>query len=316
MQNEDQYDNVHLDSTSSFCFNTMHIIQANIGMWLDHQRSLWKGFQSMGAYFLSAYPEFFRKNAEVQSYINYIKKENPDVVYLTEVCWVEQRDALLNALEQDWYATHVIEWFELWNMQEDSYKYLYHIMGSKIPFQHRQTIQQYTSNKVIRFLKRNNGIGKESPLQATQVNAILDGGGSRYTIWDIEIGLMHAHAMDKIDVFTWLTQWLKQSRESRVLIGDMNMQIWSSERIMNQLDPDLKRVGTERTYPYYFTQNSGGIFTQAINRQMVSKFLSHPDQAFVNPTSIELIGQKTLGPKETWLKTDHAVNHYRLRKKN
>ena len=40
----------------------------------------------MGAFFLARNPDFFRKNAEVESYIEYIIKESPDICYLTEVC--------------------------------------------------------------------------------------------------------------------------------------------------------------------------------------------------------------------------------------
>lgn len=91
----------------------IHILQANIWMGLDHQKSLKKWIQSMGAFFLARNPDFFRKNAEVESYIEYIIKESPDICYLTEVCWVEQRDMLVSSLERSWYRTHSIEGFEL-----------------------------------------------------------------------------------------------------------------------------------------------------------------------------------------------------------
>jgi hypothetical protein len=291
----------------------MHLMQANIGMWLDHQKSLSHWFQAMGAFFLAKNPDFFRKNAEVSSYADYINKQDPDIVYLTEVCWMEQRDLLVSALEHYRYKTHVIEGFELWNMQEESHKYLYHIMGSRLDFEHLQTESQYTSNRLIRFLKWRHQFWKKSPNLATKVTGILDGGGSRYSIWGIEIWLMHAHAMDTTTVFQNLAQWFTNSKnQKQIFAWDMNMQTEISEKMLSGIESNLKRIRTERTYPYYFSQAKQGIFTGIINKHMLSWLLPYPDQVFVNPLGTNISQIKTVGPNITWLKTDHAVNHVYL----
>lgn len=292
----------------------MHILQANIWMWLDHQKSFGSWLQSMWAFFLARNPDFFRKNAEVESYLKYIDWENPDVVYLTEVCWIEQRDLLISGLNTLWYKTHTIEWFELWNMQVDSHRYLYHIMGSRIDFEHHQTVQQYTSNNVIKFLKRNTGLWSKNPTTRDYVSSILDWGGSRYSIWGIDVGLIHAHAMDSTHVFRWLMQWLASSgSSSQVMIWDMNMNTEWSERLANEVHSDMKRIDTNRTYPYYFSNiENPWILTRTIQNSMISRFLPYPDQAFINPIGTKCIETNNFWATQTWLKTDHSVNHFHI----
>lgn len=270
----------------------------------------------MRAFFLARNPDFFRKNAEVESYIDYIKKENPDVCYLTEVCWIEQRDMLVSGLENCWYKTHTIEWFELWNMQEESHRYLYHIMASKIDFRHNQTEQQYTSNSVIRFLKWKNGLNKEDISISEKIAGILDGGWSRYTIWDMEVWLMHAHSIDQTTVFYNLMAGLASSGNNRqVLVWDVNMKTEFSEEIARNINPNIQRIETNRTYPYCFTQSKWWILTRTINWKMLSWCLPFPDQAFVNPIGVGILNTRSLWPEVTWLKTDHAVNHFYLESK-
>lgn len=270
----------------------------------------------MRAFFLARNPDFFRKNAEVESYIDYIKKENPDVCYLTEVCWIEQRDMLVSGLENYWYKTHTIEWFELWNMQEESHRYLYHIMASKIDFRHNQTEQQYTSNSVIRFLKWKNGLNKEDISISEKIAGILDGGWSRYTIWDMEVWLMHAHSIDQTTVFYNLMAGLASSGNNRqVLVWDVNMKTEFSEEIARNINPNIQRIETNRSYPYCFTQSKWWILTRTINWKMLSWCLPFPDQAFVNPIGVGILNTRSLWPEVTWLKTDHAVNHFYLESK-
>ncbi len=263
----------------------------------------------MWAYFLTSNPDFFRKNSEIQPYVNYIKNEAPDILYLTEICGAEQCDSIRESLERMGYKTHTIKGFELWNMQDASHRYLYHIMGAKWDFTHNSTIQQYTTNPLIRFMKRKNSLWKWTTTRNEQVSAILDGWGSRYTIGDTEIGLLHAHATDTTDVFEWIASGLGQSkRVIQVLMGDVNMKTSSSDRIVELSNLHLKRVETKKTHPYYFSQSWWWIFTQAIYSLMQKNLLSHPDQIFIN-SWVQVMSQKTLWPNETGLKSDHAVNH-------
>ena len=201
-------------------------------------------------------------------------------------------------------------------MQEESHKYLYHIMASKIDFQHIQIEQQYTSNTIIRFLKWKNRLWKEDISVSGKITGILDGGWSRYTIWDMEIGLMHAHSIDQTMVFYNLMSGLAASENRRqVLVWDVNMKTQSSEEIARNISTNIERIDTDRTYPYCFSQSKWWILTRVINWKMLSWCLPFPDQAFVNPIGIRVLKTKTLWPLETQLKTDHAVNHFYLESK-
>lgn len=294
-------------------YSNIHLLQANIGMWLDHQTSLQRWLVSMWAFFLARDPEFFRKNAEVKTYIEYIKSESPDILYLSEVCGTEQRDFLCDCLEADGYAIHVEKWFELWSMEAESHRFLYHIMATRSQFQHRMTRFQYRQDRLMRYFRGINWLGKSLPKTREKVSTILDGSGSHYNIDGIEIGLIHSHAdistisVQELAASLYATEWEKQ-----ILIWDVNMGVSSMENILANKNPWLKRVITGKTYPYYFDEAGQWIFTQTIRNLMKKQMLPMPDQAYVNPW-IHIVSKKNLWPQDTGLRTDHSVNHFYIR---
>ena len=289
----------------------VHLMQANIGMWLNHQDSLKQWLTSMWAYFLASNPDFFRKNAEVQSYIKYISKNNPDILYLTEVCWVDQMEEISNKLLSKGYRIHVTKWFELWNMDLESHRYLSHIMATRSDFHHKKTIHQVTMNNGIRFMKWKNGLWKNIPNINNQVNAILDWGGSHYQIDGIEIGFMHAHANDTTLVFSELLESIRTDNSNQILAWDMNMSIDKAKILANTINPGLQLLETNKTYPYYFESSKDWIVESAIRSIMNKQFLSHPDQLF-HSSWIKVLENQILWPKLTCLKTDHSVNHFKI----
>ena len=290
----------------------IHILQANIGMWLNHQDSLKQWLTSMWAYFLANDPNFFRKHTEVQSYIKYISKNSPDILYLTEVCWSDQMEEISNRLLTMGYRLHVIKWFELWNMDHESHRFLYHIMATKSDFNHKKTIHQFTMNHGIRFMKWKNGLWKANPNINTQVNSILDWGGSHYQIDGIEIGFMHAHANDTTAVFSGLLDTLWTNKSNQILAWDMNMSIARAKFIVDSINPELSLLETSNTYPYYFSSLKKWIIESAIRWIMTKNFLSHPDQ-FFHTSWIKISESQILWPEVTWLKTDHTINHFKFR---
>lgn len=287
-------------------------MQANIGMWLNHQDSLKQWLTSMWAYFLASNPDFFRKNAEVQSYIKYISKNNPDIVYLTEVCWIDQMELLSDYLIGMGYNIHVSKWFELWNMDHESHRYLYHIMATKSDFNHKKTIHQFTMNTGIRFMKWKNGLWKNIPDLNNQVHSILDGSWSHYQIDGIEIGFMHAHANDSTGVFKGLLSSLRDSNNAnQILSWDMNMSVDKAKILTDTINPELQLLETDKTYPYYFQSFKKWIITSLIDGMMQKHFLSHPDQ-FYSSSDIQVLENNILWPITTQLKTDHSINHFRF----
>lgn len=290
----------------------IHLLQANIGMWLNHQDSLKNSLKSMWSYFLANDPNFFRKHAEVQSYIKYIQKNNPDILYLTEVCWVEQMEEISSALIAMNYNEHIIKWFELWNMDHESHRFLYHIMATKSDFIHKKTIHQFTMNSGIRFMKWKNWLWKSTPSINSQVNSILDWGWSHYQIDWIEMGFMHAHANDSTDVFSGLLNNLYfEGRTSQLLVWDMNMDTNKAKTLVKSTNPDLMLFETIKTYPYYFEAFREWIFESAIRSIMKKKFLSHPDQLYYG-SEIQILEHQILWPESTWLKTDHSINQFKF----
>ncbi len=286
----------------------------NIGMWLDHQTEFLKWMRSWWAFFLCRDPEYFRKNAEVQSYIDYIRKENPDIVYLTEVCGHEQRDQIMQWLEEMGYYIHSIPWFELWSMQEESHKYLYHITASKKPMTHIADFKQYTDGGVIRFLKWVWWLGKDVPKKSVsiqdKVTGILDGAGSHFEVDGLQVGMIHLQTQDTVGSLKGLMKSLSEKigkNWTTILAGDLNAMPTLSEGVAKEIDPRIVRKETGRTFPFIFTDSPGWL--ASLVAQLAKKYLFRdPDQVFTDkPYRIPTI--LNLWPKDTWLGTDHSANH-------
>ena len=281
-------------------------------MGLDHQNSIIQWLESAGSFFLAKNPDFFRKNAEVWSYIDYIVKENPDIIYITELCGVEQRDMLIEWLEKLHYTLHIEKWFELWNMQSESHRYLYHIMWSRYEYTHHETFTQYRNDRVSRYLKSRNYFSQSESTIQDKITAILDGSGSHYRIGDIEIGLLHSHGDYSKEVPDKITNSLwKNPSNHQILIWDVNMSPLSMQKIITDNNVSLERIETKRTYPYVLEKNIW-ILSRAIQSIAQKVVLPYPDQAYIGPT-VRMENVRNLWPKETWLNTDHSINHYILK---
>lgn len=133
----------------------VHLLESNIGMGLDHQSSAYDIYRSSMGFFLAKNPEIFRKYAEVQSYCRYIEKQNPDVVFLTEVCGEDQKDEICSFLESRGYGIHCMKAFELHNMDAESHRFLYNIIASKTPIithsEFQSKVQHTISEKIYSF---------------------------------------------------------------------------------------------------------------------------------------------------------------------
>jgi len=298
-------------------YDDAHILQMNIGMWLKHQKWLLRWFKSAWAFFLCSNPKYFRENAEVQSYIDYIRKENPDIVYLTEVCGHEQRDKIMKWLEGMGYYVHSIPWFELWSMHDESHKYLYHITASKKPMTHIGDFKQYTHSGAIRFLKWIWWLGKNipesSPDTADKVAHILDGAGSHFVIDGLQTGVIHLQTQDTVESLRGLMKSLSEKigkNWTTILTWDLNARPALSEGLAQEIDPRLIRIKTWRTFPFIFADTPGWLAHLA--RKLAKKYLFRdPDQVFTDkPYRIPTILNRW--PKETWLGTDHSVNHIHI----
>ena len=291
----------------------------NIGMWLDHQTKFLRWTLSWWAFFLCRDPEYFGKNAEVQSYINYIRKENPDIVYLTEVCGHEQRDQIIQWLEEMGYYVHSIPWFELWSMHAESHKYLYHITASKKPMKHIADFKQYTDSGAIRFLKWVWWLGKDIPDKSwstsDKVTRILDGAGSHFEIDGLQTGLIHLQTQDTVGSLKKLMKSLGEKigkNWTTILAGDLNAPPDLTEWIAREVEPRLIRQETWRTFPFIFTGVKGwlaGLMADWANKYLFQKYLfREPDQVFTDGTG-NVISIDNRWAQKTWLGTDHAANH-------
>jgi hypothetical protein len=126
----------------------VHLLESNIGMGLDHQSSAYDIYRSSMGFFLAKDPEIFRKYAEVQSYCRYIEKQNPDVVFLTEVCGEDQKDDICDFLESKGYHLQFMRAFELHNMDAESHRFLYNIIAAKTPITTHNEFQSKVQHKI------------------------------------------------------------------------------------------------------------------------------------------------------------------------
>ncbi|OIP53028.1 hypothetical protein AUK10_03010 [Candidatus Gracilibacteria bacterium CG2_30_37_12] len=294
-----------------------YLLEANIGMGLDHQNSPWEIARAAGAFFLIRDPEVFRKHSEVQSYCRYIEKQNPDVIFLTEVCGEDQKDDICDFLESKGYHLQFMRAFELHNMNAESHRFLYNIIASKTPIithnEFQSKVQHKISEKIYSFSRIKNRLGKTDDATYTElktkkfVGGILDGAGAHCEIDGIHFGLLHAHGTSS-SIIENLRDSLPEGTKG-ILGGDFNVtqekgKMLAGERF-SYIEPNT------RTFPYY-GQNDG-IISRTIHRLANNSqaMLSHPDQFYKN-SSILGATARVLGPREIGLGSDHAVTHVHI----
>lgn len=295
----------------------VHLLEANIAMGLDHQWSVPGIITSAGAFFLTKNPEFFRKHAEVQSYCRYIEAQSPDIAFLTEVCWEDQKNDICNFLESKWYHIHFMRAFELYNMDSESHRFLYNIIAARSSIlahnEFQSRIQNDSAEKVYSFSRIYNELGKpeRGPYVIQKMKkftgGILDGGGAHCEIEGIHYWLLHTHPTSS-SIITSLRDSLPKEKQG-ILWWDFNV---SQETWKALVGDRFSYISPEkRTFPYYGTH--GGVFSRAIDTlaKNTSKILSHPDQFYSNH-SIARTHIQALWPKETGLGSDHAVTHIHI----
>lgn len=294
----------------------IRIDQFNAAMFADHndKKNFWKVMKAWWAFFLCRDPEYFRKNTEVKTYLDYIKNENPDIAYVTEVCGKEQRDALIQWFTDMGYYVHSVPWFELWSMHEDSHKFLYHITASKFPFEQMGHFKQYTNDKAVRVLKQAGNIPMRvlksvlwlwkplpfiPPTNPTEdvkekVQGILDGSGSHLRVkvgenTHLDLCVLHVQTQTSDQVLEELAESSSkndpENNNMRILLGDFNAEVAATEGIVKTKDPRLVRLATDETYPKVFADDQGWWLAGMVNRLAKRFCFRHPDQIFTNQPS-------------------------------
>ncbi len=297
----------------------VHLLESNIGMWLDHQWTPGTILRAAGAFFLTRDPEVFRKYAEVQSYCRYIEKQSPDIVFLTEVCWEDQKNDICNFLESKGYQLQFMRAFELHNMDAESHRFLYNIVAARAPIvthnEFQSRVENKTAEKIYSFSRIYDRLWKKlddatyTELKTKKfVSGILDGAGAHCEIDGVHYWLLHAHATSS-SIVENLRESIPDGAKS-ILWGDFNVSQETGKSLAGQgfdyIDPD------QRTFPYYGQRD--GIFSRTLHNLANSskQILSHPDQFYASQ-SIAHAESRVFWPLETWLGSDHAVTQVHFR---
>ena len=291
-------------------FSAISIHHHNIGMWLDFQKSLREVIDSAWAYFLASNPAKFRQAEIIERYISDIENQKPDILFLTEVCGVFQRDLIADKLETLGYKVDIVEAFELWNMPDQESAYLYNIIGTKDSLEHRKTVKQYRNNTLIRFLKWKNGLGRKQEGFNDRTRAILDGAWSHYKIGGLNIGVMHVHWLGQ-DTNRWVLRnvaiSLPRDNTRNILFWDLNLPVWVSQAVVseNYWSRGMNLLDTERTYPF-FAEKDAWILAKVIRRMGTRFSYSHPDQFFYDREWFLTPSNQVVLPSLWWIPSDHA----------
>ncbi len=298
----------------------VELLESNIGMWLNHQWTPLEVARSAGAFFLARNPDFFRKNAEVKSYCDYIESQNSDIVFLTEVCGEEQRDDICNFLESQGYNVHYMRAFELWNMDAESHRYLYNIIAAKgditVHNEFTSKVEQRSASSIYSFARITDRFWENNVLPFTRniriktqkfAWGILDGAWAHCEINGTHFWLLHAHPTSR-SIIENLRDSLPKSEQS-IIWWDFNLSLEDWEKAVGERFSFIKP--DKPTFPYYWTQSKGWIFTRTAERIANKVLPRYTDQFHWN----ELITWAQImihWPEETWLWGDHAVSKLRL----
>ncbi len=271
-------------------FSAISIHHHNIGMWLDFQKSLWEVFDSVWAYFLASNPAKFRQAEIIKRYISDIKNQKPDILFLTEVCGVFQRNLIADKLLALGYNIHIVEAFELWNMPDTESQYLYNIIGTNKTLKHQKTFNQYRDTRIIRFLQWKNGLRRDWDTPNKRVRAILDWAWSHYTISGMDIWVMHVHWLGQGEsdwVLRRIVRNLPSSNEKNLVFWDLNLPTEVSQAVVseNYWPRGLKLLETKRTYPFIASRESW-ILTEIIRKMWKKTFIPSPRSIFLWPRVI------------------------------